>query len=360
MTTRFSLGSINNFFTQDGDCKADERGASLALTDTLGVLLPDYPNPAAKARDRRSSFSSIAPASRTSSVRTSTNAEGALPLATPTTTPTSRRSRCSSSRARAVSTATAATSCWALSSSACRACPTRTTSPRTVFTAAGMTATGVFRRDALAARYRAGYTRRSRTGPAAARSSTTCRCTAYRGSARGRRLCSRAAICSPSTSRLRDGRLLDADAHRLDAERRIQSAPAAPRSHRHCRRRAGRERGARIERHVDGRRRQPRSAGGRHVWRRRSIGQLARSRNHMARPSCILVIEDDAVVAETLPLSRAGRLPRRPSVRDGARAAWRARRPVTSHSWCSTGCCRARCGLEVCRRLRRRVDAYPF
>lgn len=47
VTTRFSLGSINKIFTKTAIAKLVGEGR-LALTDTIGTLLPDYPNPAAK------------------------------------------------------------------------------------------------------------------------------------------------------------------------------------------------------------------------------------------------------------------------------------------------------------------------
>jgi D-alanyl-D-alanine carboxypeptidase len=46
-TTRFSLGSINKSFTKTAIARLVTEGR-LALSDTIGTLLPDYPNPAAK------------------------------------------------------------------------------------------------------------------------------------------------------------------------------------------------------------------------------------------------------------------------------------------------------------------------
>jgi D-alanyl-D-alanine carboxypeptidase len=46
-TTRFSLGSINKIFTKTAIAQLIAEG-KLARTDTIGTLLPDYPNPQAK------------------------------------------------------------------------------------------------------------------------------------------------------------------------------------------------------------------------------------------------------------------------------------------------------------------------
>jgi D-alanyl-D-alanine carboxypeptidase len=47
-TTRFNLGSINKIFTKTAIARLMREG-KIRLTDTLGALLPDYPNPAAKS-----------------------------------------------------------------------------------------------------------------------------------------------------------------------------------------------------------------------------------------------------------------------------------------------------------------------
>ena len=165
--TRFNIGSINKIFTKTAVAQLVSQG-KLKRSDTLGALLPDYPQrrdengergPAALASGRRRGF--LRPRlrrglERSVPVQCRLLSAGGFPAAVVCT------------RRAAPGTAMGATSCWAPLSPKSVAWPTRTTSPRHVYTPAGMTAAGPTGQPAAV-----GYTRRAVGGDGPLRSNVS-------------------------------------------------------------------------------------------------------------------------------------------------------------------------------------------
>jgi CubicO group peptidase (beta-lactamase class C family) len=162
VTTRFSLGSINKIFTKTAIAKLLSEGR-LALTDTIGALLPDYPNAAAKPAtvaqllEHRAGISDFfgPEFAQLPKSRFRANADyyafvAAKPLLFE---PGSRRQYCNG--------------CYIVLGAIIErlsGMPYEDYVARHVFAPAGMTTAGAFRSDALPPDTARGYTRRSPTG----------------------------------------------------------------------------------------------------------------------------------------------------------------------------------------------------